>query len=204
MTIRLIGAELTPGHPYNNFWDHRDVTYESGVVTEPVALQELKDRLRLEGFTDDDESPAESLSDFDFDNNLLQDCIKAARELIEQVCGLSLVPKTLEGMITNLLGGQEIKYGPVNTVTRLEDSNGTEILSTAYGLSGIQWKRLMYPRGKDMKITYMAGYTTVPAPIKMDIMKAAVFIYTNPGDDEGAKKLVLNLSRRYSRNTWLA
>lgn len=187
---------------YNNFWDHRDITYESGTVTEPVTLDEVKDYLRLQGFTDDDESPSESLSDFDFDDDLLTDMIKAARETFEEYCGLSLIPKTIQAMISNPLGGQEIGYGPVGEVTELLHSDGTEL--TGFTVSGVQWKRLLSPFYCNMKITYEAGYTTLPKPIKVDLLRCIAYIYTNRGDAGGIEKFVSQLAKKYSRNVWLA
>jgi len=189
---------------HNNFWDARDITYESGTVTEPVTLQEVKDYLRLQGFIDVNESPADSISDseFAYDDNLIEDMITAARENFEQKCGLSLVPKTMQAMITNLCGGQEIKYGPVNSVTELLDENGTAITSSTYKLSGIQWVRLMYPKYKDMKITYTAGYTTVPKPIKIDLLRLIAFMYMNRGDKaEQVDEFTGRLAGKYSRNS---
>ena len=192
------------GPLFNNFWDHRDVTYESGTVTEPVSVTEMKNYLRLMGFVDDDESPAESLSNFSFDDNLIADTIKAAREYFEEKSGLSLVPKTIQAMITNLCGGQEIKYGPVNSVTELLDSNGDEILSANYTLSGVQWKRLISPCYANMKITYEAGYTTVPAPIKIDLMRLTAFMYMNRGEEnKDVDEFTGRLCGKYSRNSMI-
>lgn len=190
------------GPLFNNFWDARDITYESGTVAEPVTLVEMKNYLRLQGFLNVDDSTGESISDssFDYDDDLLDDMIKAGRELFEQKCGLSLVPKTIEAMITNLCGGQEIKYGPVNEVTELLDSNGDAI--TTFTTTGVQWIRLMAPKYADMKITYEAGYTTVPAPIKIDLMRVIAFMYLNRGDQNAdADQFTGRLAGKYSRNT---
>lgn len=191
------------GPLFNNFWDAQDISAYSGGITEPVTKEELKDYLRLEGFTDDDESPAEALSDFDFDDNLIDDILPAAREYIEEACGLSLIRKTIKAMVTNLVGGQEIRKGPVISITKLEDSNGDEILSTGYKVLGNQWKRLITPLQRDMTITYEAGYSTVPAAIKIDIVRLSAWLYVNRGDVDGAKEMALKLASKHSRNTWL-
>lgn len=192
------------GPNYNNFWDATDITYESGTVTEPVTVQEVKNYLRLEGFVDINESPADSISDseFDYDDSLIGDFIKAGRELFEQKCGLSLVPKTIQAMITNMCGEQEILYGPVRTISELLDSDGNAI--TTFTTSGVQWKRLMTPRYKDMKITYEAGYTTIPAPIKIDLLRTIAFMYINRGDmDAQVDEFTGRLAGKYSRNSYL-
>jgi len=56
-----------------------DITDSSGAITEPVTLQEAKDYMRLTGFVDVGESPTTDLSDFSFDNDLIEDLITAAR-----------------------------------------------------------------------------------------------------------------------------
>lgn len=189
------------GPLFNNFWDHRDITYESGVVTEPVTVTEFKNYARLQGFVDDDESPSESLSNFSFDDTLIAVIIKAARENFEEACGLSLIPKTIQAMITNLCGGQEIKYGPVNSITELLDENGDAITSDNYTTSGVQWLRLMTPKYKDMKIKYSAGYTAVPAPLKIDLLRLCLYMYMNRGDDADVKGFVSQFAGKYSRRS---
>ena len=68
----------------NLIYDIKDITTESGLPEEPVTLQEMKDYLRLEGFVDEEESTTESLSDFTFDDTLINTMISAARQKIEK------------------------------------------------------------------------------------------------------------------------
>lgn len=270
----------------NNFWDARDITYESGDVTEPVTLQEVKNYLRLEGvgidnsgvimqppitltllagaFTVQDNlliggvittlsregtvysisnavgnliatfnsttgvitfqiagslggemiviaygTLVENASDdaFQFDDALITDLIKTARESFEQYCGLSLVPKTIEAMITNECGGQEIGRGPVNSITSIEDEDGEAFETDEIEVTGVQWKRLRNPRQRNMKITYEAGYTTIPKPIKTDLLRLIAYLYENRGENAEGKfassnnSFVSQLASKYSRNT---
>ena len=161
----------------------------------------MKDYLRLEGFVDVDESTADDLSDFDFDDRLIAEMIKGSRELIEEKAGISLIRKTLEAVLTNLCGMIEIPFGPVVSVTSLFDSETTEILSTNYKVVGNHWKYLKYPCQKHLTITYEAGYENLPMAFKMDIMKLGAYMYKNRGDDPSIDKFSSQIASKYSRNT---
>ena len=137
---------------YNAVISVEDVTDESGVYEEPVSIEEFKDYARIDGFIDVDDSTSTDT----FDDRLISEMIKAARETFEENCGLSLIRKTLEAVIVNLCGRIEIPYGPVVSVTTLLDSEGEAI--TDYTLTGNTWKFLVDPCYKDMTITYEAGY----------------------------------------------
>lgn len=187
---------------YNAVVSVENISDGSDLGTEPVTLQEVKDYLRLEGFIDTDESTADSLSDFDFDDNLIEDdIIPAARQMIEQVAGISMIPKTLEAVITNLCGMIEIPYGPVTSVTTLLDDAGTAILAANYNLVGNTWKYLKDPCYKHLTITYEAGYVTLPKALKLDLLRLIAYMYENRGEDQAIEKFGFQLASKYSRNT---
>lgn len=186
---------------YNAVVSVEDITDESD-LSEPVTLQEVKDYIRLEGFVDIDESTADELSDFDFDDDLIEGIIiPGARQLIEETAGISLIPKTLEAVITNLCGMIEIPYGPNVVVSELLDCEGVEIESDNYRVVGNKWKNLQWPCYKHMKITYEAGYTTLPAALKLDLLRLCAYMYENRGDDPTIQKFASQISSKYSRNT---
>lgn len=176
---------------------------ESGLGAEPITGTELKNYLRLEGFTDSDESTSESLSDFDFDDSLITDIITAARQAMEKGTGISLVTKTIAAAITNLRGRIEIPYGPVGTISSLVDSDGDAIVTDDYTVVGNEWKFLVSPCYQDMVITYTAGYSTLPKAIKIDLLRLAGYMFINRGDDQGIQKFTSQLAKKYSRNTFL-
>lgn len=179
-------------------------TSESSLGSEPITGTELKNYLRLEGFTDSDESTSESLSDFDFDDTLITDIITAARQTLEKACGISLVTKTIEAVITNLAGRIELPYGPVNTISSLLDSDGATIEEDDYTVVGNQWKYLVSPCYEDMTITYTAGYSSLPKALKLDVLRLAAYMFIHRGDDSSIAAFTSQLAKKYSRNTWLA
>lgn len=190
------------GSNYNAVVSVQDVTDESDIGNEPVTLQEVKDYLRLEGFVDVDASTADDLSNFNFDDDLIEDIIiPGSRQLIEEKAGISLIPKTLEAVLTNLCGMIEIPFGPVRSVTSLFDSETTEIVSDNYTIVGNHWKYLKNPCYKHLVITYEAGYVTLPAALKLDLLRLCAYMYENRGDDASIQSFASQIASKYSRNT---
>ncbi len=201
--ITIIGYSGPPyyGSNYNTVVSVDDVTDESGFFEEPVSIEEMKDYLRLEGFVDIDESTAEDLSNFDFDDRLLAETIKGARQVMEEKAGISLIRKTLEAVLTNMCGMIEIPFGPVISVTSLFDSDTTEILAANYTVVGNKWKYLKYPAQKHLTITYEAGYEKLPMALKLDLMRLVAYMYENRGDDPKIEAFSSQIASKYSRNT---
>lgn len=188
---------------YNAVIDIKDVSSGSDEIVEPITVQEVKDYLRLEGFTDTDESTSESLSDFDFDDTLIEEAITAVREMVELKCSLSLIPKTLSTVLTNQVGLIEIPRGPVNSVTSITSEDGDAYDADNIKTVGGDFKLLRCPNDCNMTVVYEAGYTTVPKGIKFDLLRAAAYYYMNRGA-EVVNPFVLSLAKKYSRNVWLA
>jgi hypothetical protein len=189
---------------YNAVISVQDISDSSGEITEPVDLDEMKDYLRLNGFEDTEDSPATVTGTFTSDDILLTDMIRAARELIEEKAGISIIAHEFEAVITNLCGRLEIPYGPIIGVTSLKDSSDT--LITSYTLVGNLWKYLKNPCQKEMTITYSAGYgdvltTPLPRAIKIDIMRLVAYLYENRGDDAKIETFAFQLASKYSRRT---
>lgn len=178
-----------------------NITETADNITEPITVQEVKDYLRLEGFTDTDESTSESLSDFDFDDTLIGEAITAVREMFEVKCSLSLVPKTLDVVLTNLKGMVQLPRGPVTLVTGIVNSEGDAIDTDLITVVGSKY--LKSPTYENMTVTYDVGYTEVPKAIKLDLLRAAAYYYMNRGM-ESVPVFVSQLASKYSRNTWLA
>jgi uncharacterized phiE125 gp8 family phage protein len=187
---------------YNDIISIEDVTDESGVFEEPVSLDEMKDYLRLEGYTDNDESTSDDLSDFDFDDRLITDLIRAGREKFEGLTNTVLLPKTLEVVFTNLCGMIELP-GPFTELITLVDEDDTEILAANYKLIGNKWKLLKSPCYKNMTATLTAGYTELPYGLKIDIMRLVAYMYENRGEDASINRFASQLAGRYARGGWI-
>jgi len=187
---------------YNEIYSIIDVTDDSGEITEPVTLQEMKDYLRLEGYVDDDESTSDDLSDFDFDDTLIEKMITAAREQIEKISASTIVNKTWQAVINNYRK-LELPRGPIQSIVSLEDVDGVAI--TDYTTIGVFGDRIFLksPNQCEMTITYTAGYDVVPASLKIDIMRLVSYMYENRGDDASIQKFASALAGKYRREGWI-
>ena len=183
---------------YNAVISVEDITDESGAYEEPVSIEEFKDYARIDGFVDVDDSPS---TEFDFDDKLISEIIKASREVFEENCGLSLIRKTLQAVLVNLCGRIEIPYGPVLSVTSLVNCEGDAI--TDYRTTGNTWKFLVSPCQKDLTITYEAGYDEIPKAMKLDLLRLALYMYENRGEDATISGFASQLTSKWSRKTFI-
>lgn len=141
---------------------------------------------------------------FTGDDTLLTELITAARQMIEEKAGLSIISHKWEAYLTNLCGRIEIPFGPNVNILSMYDCNGNAIAPTNYKLVGNMWKNLVYPKEKDLKVTYTAGYTEVPKGVKTAIMRMATYLYENRGDDPKVQAFAYDISCVYSRQTMIA
>lgn len=183
---------------YNNYLDRIDITSESGYPQEPVAIQQVKDYLRIEGFVDADESTTEALSDFEYDDALIADMIVAARRKAEKYCGCSFVFHTWKVLLTNCAGDIELPMGPVREFTQLLDCNDTEIESGSYKLRGFSFMFLECPKQENLTLIYDAGYEDCPEEVCLAIMQMVGYWYENRVVGE-MPKLAMNTLMAYKR-----
>lgn len=151
----------------------------SQIGEEPVSLDEVKQYLRVD-FTDDD--------------TLITFLIRTAREYCEQILNASLVEKRSEYYLNEFPAENYIKIPKPPLVTvesvTIKDSEGIEntfndyvVVENEFEESKILatngWPNIeLYP-ANPIKITYTAGYSTVPEPIKMAILLLITHWYEN-------------------------
>lgn len=155
----------------NIYHDIKDVTTESGLPDEPVTLTEMKDYMRLEGFVDVDESTTEELSDFDFDDDLIEDFITAARKKLEKHLGLSIVYHSWKDCFTNGAGDTEIRNGPIREITEVTYKDDTVIYEDSYETTGFDFLTLDTVFSVPIIVYYEAGYEDCPEELRIAIMK---------------------------------
>jgi uncharacterized phiE125 gp8 family phage protein len=164
--------------------------------TEPATLQEAKDKLVID------------YSDHDSKLNAL---ITVARQRIEAMCNISLVPKSVS-MYVFLEAGElfELPYGPTGSVTSVakldgNDDEETLVLDTDYRLIGENdaFKILKsYYEGTHI-VEYEVGYTSVPESLKEAVLAQVAWWYQNPGDEnKGVCETAKELASPYIR-IWL-
>lgn len=164
----------------------------------PVTLEEVKDYMRLRGFQDVDDSPPTGLSDFDFDDTLIQSMIEAAVNTIERYCGISVKTHVWRAVVDNEAGMIEIPYGPVNDVlsVKIDDAE------VDYKTTGSSFKYLVSPRARSVVVEYEAGYgNNCPHDIVLAIKKIVYEWYENRQTD---KPINLSSVMQYKRAwTWI-
>lgn len=154
-------------------------------ATEPVSLAEAKVHLKIES-TDTTE------------DDLITNLIKAAREQAEEYTRRAFISQTWELQMDAFdKEAYDLEKTPVQSITSVKyyDVNGTEqtLASTYYELDTasqpnriVQAYNQSWPgvRGhtNDIKIRFVAGYTTVPASIKSAILLIVGHLYEHRED----------------------
>lgn len=185
---------------YNQIHDVQDISSGSG-TSEPVSLEEMKAYLRLQGFIDDDDDT--SVPDFDDDDDLIELLITSARQRFEEHLSASIVEHTWQAVVTNLVGGQKLPYGPLMEVNSITDSDDNDIDFDGIKVRG---DNLVSPCFCNMTVEYEAGYEVVPSGIKEAIMKEVAYRYEHRGeelDDKGICNSAMILLNPYKRASWL-
>ncbi|MCF0074034.1 hypothetical protein LZD49_26365 [Dyadobacter sp. CY261] len=102
---------------------------------------------------------------------LLQTLIIAARKQVEKFLSVTLVASTITARWEELTT-VEIPYGPVKTVTSVQDKDGGDASHTIEGLVP-GFPDIKADRSAPTVIVYEAGYEQVPEDIQLAIIKLA-------------------------------
>jgi|MDTE01.1.fsa_nt_gb uncharacterized phiE125 gp8 family phage protein len=169
-------------------------------TAEPVTLAELKEQLRIEISTTEDDTFLEGL-------------IASSRQAVEALLGKVLIDQTVVAKLNEFPKEEyfELPTPPVSSVTSItyyDDDNAIQTLASAdYSLNDycdpqrivrntdVDWPTT-YDRWDAITVTYQAGYATasaVPASIKTVIKMLAAETYENRGfsDSDATKNKML-------------
>ena len=178
--------------------DIREVEVVTDVTEEPVTLDEVKRQLNLLFSSD-------GSFQFNDDDDYLTELIPRCRESLERYTGLSFATKTLRAIIRNECGGTEIPGGPVQSITSVEDKDGT-ILSTV-DLSGNQFK-FIETRSCYLDVTYTAGYEAgkLPKGLVRALVELIAWAYNHRGEEVEVAycKQAMESAAPYKRTSWIA
>jgi uncharacterized phiE125 gp8 family phage protein len=142
--------------------------------TEPVTVQEFKDWAKI-SVTDDDD--------------LIEALLPASRLRCEQYLNMSLIPTTIEATILCQLGNYALPYGPITSITSLNETDEDATAITDYTVLGSSFKSLSCQYCNPLRIVYEAGYDECPNNIKKAILQDALYLYDNRGDEAIANNL---------------
>ena len=172
----------------------KETTVTTDTVGLPVTLAEVKAHLVID-------------ADFTADDTLLTAYITASRQLLEKHTNRSFGAKTLK-CYTDLYE-LTLLYGPNQVITGILDEDGEAlVLDTDYevNLSSENLKVTISGGNSPYRITYTAGYTTLPEALKMAIKEQVKYFYNNRGEGEQESKLCFSskvLADSYSNNLYL-
>lgn len=171
-------------------------------VTEPVTLAEQKKYLRIS-------------ADETYDDDLITQLIKTARQQLEGYLNISLVDKTVIARIQNETGYMHLPYiGDEITITGVIDSEGNTISSDNYklqddlfsgsgGTVGTPANNFYSPCNVDLQVTYDVSYPDgIRSEFKTAIMQQTAWLFERGRGDELASaispivKINLNPYRR--------
>lgn len=179
MNARIAGTtNVNTSVNYNAYHSIEDISEESPPVTEPVALQDMKNYLRLEDF---DETSPNPIEEFDFDDDLISSLITEARMWVEKFTWLHLIPKTLQVIVTCGEGMMSIP-GPVTGDITTVDKNGNTVSGIEF--LGSQFKKITTCHDYRLMLTYPAGYSQAPEWAINAIKAYVAWAYENRGDED--------------------
>ncbi len=189
----------------------------SGVVTEPVTLQQVKDHLYIDGTQDD---------------TLLTSLITSCRRSIENYCHISIVNSTVTATLRienkphlkfqsrNTIYAAnietELPLGPVKNVSLIQwiDSNDNVldlVPGEDYHIRGTRYKTILVSNSFDNLImVYTTGYDAVPIDLQLGLLNEIAFRFEARGDgtnryaqqNVGISEAAEYLVKPYQRLAW--
>jgi len=140
------------------------------LATEPVTLQEAKDWMAVTHSEEDD---------------IIEEMITAARQMIEKYTGLSFGQKEITAVIQ--MDGCGTPYalpmGPTISIAAITshvafESNDALVAGTDYALvAGLLHNQV----AGLMEIDYVAGFLELPEELKHDVLRVTAWLYQNRG-----------------------
>jgi len=163
------------------------------IPVEPVSLAEVKLQTRID-FADDDV--------------YLSALITQCRGLMERVTKRSLVEKTVTAIIRNEIGGMELPWGPVKSITTVTNRNlDVLVVNDTYKVEGLLFPVVTQPTSDYVTFVYTAGHTAanMPVGLKQALLELIAYKYRHRGDedDQELSRKVNQLSAPFKRGSWL-
>lgn len=158
---------------YNIIYSHV-ISDESG-TDEPVSIQDFKDYIMREGWSESGEE-----MDFTFDDVLIAEFIHSARQYLEELGNISIVPHEIEVVLNNY-DRIELPFSPILQISSIVDANGDDVDEDDWKVIGNERKYLCSPTGQ-LTITYTTSALNDSRPL-VDIKRIVAGLYENRGMD---------------------
>lgn len=142
-------------------------------ATEPVALQDVKDYMKIDFIDDDD---------------LITALIMSARTQIERYLGFVLVDTSVTAVYRQNCGGNglELFYGPILDESGVPAITGLPDDAEVIGEGVSVWVKTCV---EEVKLTYDSGWDAVPNWAKLSIKMLVAFWYEHRGDEDKIGKI---------------
>jgi hypothetical protein len=156
-----------------------DVTITSDTLAIPISLSEVKSHVNV---------------DFaDHDGQLTNLLASAFRE-VEIFTQKSLKTKTIRQSFKEINGTIELVYTPVQSITSVTDANNVVIDYT----SSVDKTKISAYSASGIKITFVAGYTSLPADLRNAVLDIVAVDFDNKVEDKRlALKAIKDRIRHY-------
>lgn len=137
------------------------------ISVEPVSLSDAKAWMRVVDYTSDD--------------TLITNLVKGSRILLENYTGLSFGTKTIEATF-DITHEAEVPYSPLQSMTSVyKRYDNSWVLMTVNVDYWVFNNTIKVAAPGLYKMTYVAGYTSLPEPLKTDIKVITAWQYENRG-----------------------
>jgi hypothetical protein len=153
----------------------------SPVGEEPITLQQAKDWLQV---------------DYDNDDGLISRLIRAARQYVETICGVSIIEKEIELQIQGYDTPYLLPYGPVKEITLLE-IDGVDELANVFAMDYVN------TAGTQLTAEYVAGYDELPEGLEQLIYDILKIYYDARSSAAPIPDMVKQGLQLYTRNLFL-
>jgi len=140
----------------------------------------------------------------DVEDDLFVDLIIQARQIVEKVTNLKLVPCQVDVWFNNAGGNFQLPFGPVSYILGMWDYQNTQIPSNIYRLMGAQYPVVRYPLYGEIKMSYIAGFDCVPTDLKVAMLDQINYDYENRGmdvNDMGICEKTMRACQRWTRTS---
>lgn len=161
----------------------------------PITLDQAKLFLRVDGTADD---------------TLITALIEQSLDLIEEYLNTSIIEATVI-VLASIRLTLELPYGPVISITTVQDQDGEDIDYTWNGFyisfASTSWSPTSpesWPYTESVT-TFEAGYATLPKGLELAWMEAIAWLYENRGDNTGFVSMLSQNANLmpYRRKVWI-
>ncbi|TVR41892.1 MAG: hypothetical protein EA392_00915 [Cryomorphaceae bacterium] len=142
---------------------------------EPISLTDAKEYLQVDGSHDD---------------KLITRLITAARQMVETICGVSIVEKSIEVGSANFQTPWLLPYGPVKTMTSATVDGETAEIDGDY----------ITTSGAILEAEYIAGFEELPAGLEQAMYELIKLYYDARGMQMQIPDTLYGALQKYSRN----